>query len=194
VKPSIISPSVLTPTSKAGAISASVVYRIVYNLRHVQTLPPPFLYSAIHSHFSGSTFSMPPPPPLPSMLAFQAPTFDVSLPRVLRMNVYWFTCLVFSCSAFFLSMFGKRIIRERRYGLALRKGTRTHRLSSDYFHRFAVSKAMDSIFRLFQVALVVLLLAHVDTIVVSIDLNFFIPIIVCALLYVFGFIGPSLNF
>lgn len=115
--------------------------------------------------------------------------------RIVRLNVYWFTCLVFSGSAFFLSMFGKQVIRDRRDRLVtLSKGTRGQRFTNESFHGYAVSGAMDSIFRLFQVALVLLLVAHIDAIVISVGPNIFAPIVIFGLFYVFGFIGPSLVF
>lgn len=179
-------------------MSAGLVYRLVFNLRNIETLAPPILFSAIYSQLSGTTFSMPSPhAPLPSRSSsspFQIPTFDMS-PPVLRMNAYWLTCLVFTGSAFFLAMFSKQIVHDRRKELAaLRKGSPGLRFTNEYFHTIALSRTMDSIFRLFQVALVLHIVAHVDSMVISVDMNVFAPIVLCGLLYVFGFIGPTLHF
>jgi len=183
-------------TLSAGAMSAGLIYRLVFNLRNIETLPPPILFSAIYSYFSGTTFSMPSPhallPSRSSSSPFQIPTFDMS-PPVLRMNVYWLTCLVFTGSAFFLAMFSKQIIRDRRKTLgALRSSTLSLSCTNEYFHTIAVSRTMDSIFRLFQVALVLHIVAHIDSMVISVNPNVFAPIVLCGLLYVFGFIGPTL--
>src|SRR6266705_2152191 len=113
---------------KAGAISASIVYRIIYNIRNIQSVPQPFLYAAIHSHFSqGTTSSMAAAaPPAPVPLASPSPldhidpppVFDVYSSRIVRMNVYWVTGLVFSVSAVVLAMLGKHMIRDCRDRLA----------------------------------------------------------------------------
>ena len=191
--------------SKAGAISASIVYRIVYNIRNIQSVPQPFLYAAIHSHFSqGTTASMdmaaaaPPAPvasasPSPLDLIDPPPTFDLCSSRIVRMNVYWITGLVFSVSAVVLAMLGKHMIRDCRDKLALRrhiKGPPIRSLWDGTAQGLAMFAATDTMYRLFQVALILVLLGHIDALVISVGITVFAPIVVCGVLYVFGFIGP----
>jgi hypothetical protein len=188
--------------SKAGAISASIVYRIVYNIRNIQNVPQPFLFAAIHSHFSqGTTTSMAaaaPPAPLPSASPGPLdhfdppPTFDMCSSRIVRMNVYWVTGLVFSVSAVVLAMLGKHMIRDCRDRLALRrhiKATPIRSLWDGTAQGLAMFAATDTMYRLFQVALVLVLLGHIDALVISVGVTVFAPIVGCGVLYVFGFIG-----
>ena len=186
--------------SKAGAITASIVYRIVYNIRNIQSVPQPFLYAAIHSHFSQGTTSMaaaaPPAPsasPSPLDRIGPPPTFDLCSSRIVRMNVYWVTGLVFSFSAVILAMLGKHMIRDCRDRLALRrhiKGPPIRNLLDGSVQGLAMFAATDTMYRLFQVALILVLLGHIDSLVISVGVTVFAPIVGCGVLYVFGFIGP----
>jgi hypothetical protein len=54
-----------------------------------------------------------------------------------------------------------------------------------------LAAAIDAMYRLFQVALVLVLLAHIDAIVISVGVDILVPIVVFGLLYVFGVIGPA---
>lgn len=186
--------------SKAGAISASVVYRIVYNIRNVQSVPQPFLYAAIHSHFSQRTTSSMAAQPAPVPSASQSPLdhidlppiFDVCSSRIVRMNVYWITSLVFSVSAIVLAMLGKHMIRECRDRRALRRHLKDPPIRSLWdgsVQGLAMFAATDTMYRLFQVALVLVLLGHIDALVISLGVTIFAPILGCGVLYVFGFIG-----
>jgi hypothetical protein len=190
--------------SKAGAISASIVYRIVYNIRNIQSVPNPFLYAAIHSHFSRGTTSpmaaAAPPAPVPSASPSPldqldpSPIFDVCSSRIVRMNVYWITGLVFSVSAVVLAMLGKHMIRDCRDRLALRRHIKAPPIRSLWdgtAQGLAMFAATDTMYRLFQVALVLVLLGHIDALVISVGVTVFAPIVGCGVLYVFGFIGPS---
>jgi Family of unknown function (DUF6535) len=188
--------------SKAGAISASIVYRIVYNIRNLQSVPQPFLYAAIHSHFfQGTTSSMaapqaPVPSPSPSLLdqIDHPPIFDVCSSRIVRMNVYWVTSLVFSVSAIVLAMLGKHMIRDCKDRLALRRHPKSPPVRSLFdgsVQGLAMFAATDTMYRLFQVALVLVLLGHIDSLFISVGVSVFAPIVGCGVLYVFGFIGPS---
>lgn len=185
--------------SKAGAISASIVYRIVYNIRNIQSVPQPFLYAVIHSYFSqGTTSPMAAPAPVlsasPSLFdqIDPPPIFDVSSSRIVRMNVYWIASLVFGVSAVVLAMLGKHMVRECRDRLALRrhlKGPPIRRLWDGSVQGLAMFATTDTMYRLFQVALVLVLLGHIDAVVISIGVTVFAPIVGCGVLYVFGFIG-----
>lgn len=109
------------------------------------------------------------------------------------MNVYWVTSLVFSVSAVVLAMLGKHMIRECRDKLALRrhiKGPPIQSLWDGSVQGLAMFAATDTMYRLFQVALVLVLLGHIDTLVISVGISIFAPIVGFGVLYVFGFIGP----
>ena len=184
--------------SKAGAISASVVYRIVYNIRNIQSVPQPFLYAAIHSYFTEGTTAAPPAPVTsapanPLDRIGPPPIFDVWSSRIVRLNVYWVTSLVFSVSAVVLAMLGKHMIRDCRDKLALRRHLKAPPLRSLWdgsAQGLAMFAATDTMYRLFQVALVLVLMGHIDALVISVGITIFAPIAVCGTLYVFGFIGP----
>jgi len=108
------------------------------------------------------------------------------------MNVYWVTGLVFSISAVVLAMLGKHMIRDCRDRLALRrhiKGAPIRSLWDGTTQGLALFTATDTMYRLFQVALVLVLLGHIDALVISVGLTVFAPIVGCGVLYVFGFIG-----
>src|SRR5229473_6571427 len=144
--------------SQAGAISASIVYRIMSNIRNIRSVPQPFLYAAIHSHFlqgivsSMATPQAPVPSASPTPLDYinPPPTFDESSSRVVRMNVYWVTSLVFSVSAVILAMLGKHMIRECRDEHALRrhlKGSPTRSLWDGSVQGLAMYAASDTMYR-----------------------------------------------
>lgn len=179
--------------SQASAFSASVVYRILYNLWNISTVPHPFLYDEIHSYFSQGTTSST-QAPLPSSPPYcPPPSFDSSFSPVLRTNVYWFTSLVFSVSAVTLAMLGKQVLRSHRDRLqaVLRRRPMGAMIPSvlSYEPPF-LPTAIDAMYRLFQVALVLIFLAHVDAMVISVGVTVLAPIVVFGLLYVFGIIGP----
>jgi len=181
----------------AGAISASIVYRIMYNIRNIQSVPQPFLYAAIHSHFTQGVAA--PQVPVPSLSPspldrIDIPaTFDESSSRIVRMNAYWVTSLVFSVSAVVLAMLGKHMVRDYKDRLALRrqaKGQPIRSLWDGSVQGLAMFAATDTMYRLFQVALVLVLLGHIDALVISVGVTVLAPIVCFGVLYVFGFIGP----
>jgi hypothetical protein len=107
--------------------------------------------------------------------------------------VYWFTSLVFSVSAVTLAMLGKQVLRSHRDRLqaVLRRRPMGAMIPSvlSYEPPF-LPTAIDAMYRLFQVALVLIFLAHVDAMVISVGVTVLAPIVVFGLLYVFGIIGP----
>jgi hypothetical protein len=122
------------------------------------------------------------------------PIFDMSSSRIVRLNVYWVTSLVFSISAVVLAMLGKHMVRDCKDSLALRRHLKpppTRSLWDGSAQGLAMFAATDTMYRLFQVALILVLLGHIDALVISIGLTVFAPIVGCGVLYVFGFIGPS---
>jgi hypothetical protein len=183
-------------------MTASIVYRIVCNIRNIKSVPQPFLYAAIHSYFSQWTTSSMATPPAPVPSASPSPLDQIGPPpifddvyssRIVRMNVYWITSLVFSASAVVLAMLGKHMIRDCRDRLALRrhvKGPSVRSFWDGSVQGLAMFAATDTMYRLFQVALVLVLLGHIDALVISVGLTVFAPIVGCGMLYVFGFIGP----
>ena len=169
----------------------------MYNIRNIQSVPQPFLYAAIHSHFTQGEAApqSPVPSPSPSPLdQIDLPSmFDESSSRIVRMNVYWVTSLVFSVSAVVLAMLGKHMVRDYRDRLALRrhlKGQPIRSLWDGSVQGLAMFATTDTMYRLFQVALVLVLLGHIDALVISIGVNVLAPIVGFGVLYVFGFIGP----
>ena len=139
-----------------------------------------------------------PPTPVPSASPSPLdhfdppPTFEVYSSRIVRMNVYWVTGLVFSVSAVVLAMLGKHMIRDCRDRLALRrhiKGPPIRSLWDGTAQGLAMFAATDTMYRLFQVALILVLLGHIDALVISVGITVFAPIVGCGVLYVFGFIG-----
>ena len=77
------------------------------------------------------------------------------------MEVYWVTSLVFSVSAVVFAMLGKRIVRDYRDRLALRrhlKGQPIRSLWDGPIQGLAMFATTDTVYRLFQIALVLVLL------------------------------------
>jgi hypothetical protein len=112
------------------------------------------------------------------------------------MNAYWVTSLVFSVSAVILAMLGKHMVRDCRDRLALRRHLKAPPIRSLWdgsAHGLAMFAATDTMYRLFQVALVLVLLGHIDAVVISVGLTVFAPIVGCGVLYVFGFIGAPVT-
>jgi hypothetical protein len=108
------------------------------------------------------------------------------------MNVYWVASLVFGVSAVVLAMLGKHMVRDCRERLALRRHSKGPPIRSFWdgsVQGLAMFAATDTMYRLFQVALVLVLLGHIDAVVISVGVRVFAPIVGCGVLYVFGFIG-----
>jgi hypothetical protein len=113
------------------------------------------------------------------------PTFDVLPTRsIARMNVYFFTTLVFSNWALIIAFLGKQKIRDRRDSLLRqREGAEFPKFSVELAQELFLSEAR---FRLHMLAVFLFILAVVDAVVMS--LNLFVPplVIFCGLRYVFG--------
>ncbi|KAI9507938.1 hypothetical protein F5148DRAFT_1149384 [Russula earlei] len=190
----------------ATAISASILFCIVHNIRNLQAMQQPgcsqALYAAVRlykSQIKSSSPTLAAQTPTPSILSSACSTLNSPLSHVIRMNMYWATGLVFSVSAVFLAMFAKQRVRDHRRALVLQRdahppeSTPTRNSSVDPVQAWSISVAMDSMYRLFQVALIVFLLGHFDAIVVPIGVTVFAPIVVCGMFYVFGVIGPGVD-
>jgi hypothetical protein len=155
------------------------------------TLPKPFLFAVMLSHFwqgmtSPTAAPQAPVPSLPPGLNFQTGSLDMSPLSILRSNMYWITSFMFSGNAIVLALLGKQMIRHRKESLP--KGLSP--VPPGLFHSFVAAAAADTMYRLFQVALVLVLLGHIDAIVVPAGLDVFVPTLVGGLLYTFGIISP----
>lgn len=116
--------------------------------------------------------------------------------RIFRLNMYWITSFVFSVTAIVLAMLGKHLLREHRDRLVHRLPQTDvdkviGRFSGGSVRGVVVAGATDTMYRLFQVALILVLLGHIDAIVISAGLDVLIPTVVGGLLYTFGFIAPA---
>jgi hypothetical protein len=142
--------------------------------------------------------------PFPSMLSQPYPSFDPpSSPslRFIRMNMYWLTSLVFNVATVSLATFARRRTRDVKLELELIRQLRLRDAASESdaaevsldesAQSVFVAMGMDTMYRLFQVALVVFLLGHVDAIVKPIGVTFLASVVICGMLYVFRLIGPN---
>lgn len=135
-------------------------------------------------------------PSIPPSLYYQTSALDIFPFRILRLNMYWIASFVFSVTAVVLAKFSKDLIRGHRHSLVRRLpqggvDTVFGRFSGGAVTSVVAAGATDTMYRLFQVALILVLLGHIDAIVISAGLDVLIPIMVGGLLYTFGLIAPA---
>ncbi|KAH9956100.1 hypothetical protein BC827DRAFT_1234068 [Russula dissimulans] len=164
------------------------------------------LYAALHLYRSQMTsFSTMGPPETPatsswsSSQASPCSTPDSLSSRVIRMNMYWVTGLIFGISAVYLAIVGKQTIRDHRSTLEHQRDAcvpkRARAPNWDYslaagdLEAWSVFAATDAMYRLFQVSLVIFFLGHVDKLVTPIGVPVFAPVAIFGILYVLGVIG-----
>jgi len=156
------------------------------------------LYTAVRAVMSQRAFPVTiPQAPVPSMLSQPYPTFELpSPPRVIRMNMYWMTSLVFNISTVSLAMFARQRTRDVKLEL-IRQLRLPHASKGDAMEVSFDERAqsvftavgMDTMYRLFQVALIVFLLGHIDAIVKPIGVTFLASVVVGGMLYIFRAFG-----
>ena len=168
---------------KVGALSASLVWGII---RHLQLLEQAAQPAAQYSWTHSPRIAVPPVPRAP-VLAL-APSGSSLLWGI----AYWSTSLVFSLSAIVVAVVVKMAIREhradlRRHGRPLEKAqTQDH--SDPVLH-----VAADTMYRLYQVSLVVLLLGVVNFCLCPVGATIFVPTVICGFLYVLQGVHPRVR-
>ncbi|KAH9956098.1 hypothetical protein BC827DRAFT_1378765 [Russula dissimulans] len=194
----------------AGAISLSIVYCIMNTMRNIQATQQngcsQGLYAALRLYKSQMTsFSTMGPLETPATSSWSSSqASSCSIPdslssRIVRMNMYWVTGLIFSISAVFLAIVGKQTIRDHRSTLEhqrdarapkrARAPNRDYSLAAGDLEAWSVFAATDAMYRLFQVSLVIFFLGHVDKLVTPIGVPAFAPVAIFGILYVLGVIG-----
>jgi len=175
------------------------------NIRHLESTHQLVyfqgLYAAVRVVMSQRASPMTiPQAPVPSMLSQPYPAFDPpsSSLRVIRMNMYWLTSLVFNISTVFLAMFSRQRTRDVKLGLIrqlrLRNASKSDVMEAsidETAQSVFMAIGMDTMYRLFQVALIVFLLGHVDAIVKPIGVTFLASVVICGMLYIFRVIGMN---
>jgi hypothetical protein len=122
------------------------------------------------------------------------PYFGSDPSRVIRMNMYWIATLVFTISTVSLAVLSRPRAREVKLGL-IRQQAGGHASKSpataagvspdESIQGFCMSMVIDTMYRLFQVALVMFLLGHIDAIVRPIGIVYLSSIVACGTLYIF---------
>ena len=114
--------------------------------------------------------------------------------------MYWIATLVFTISTVTLAIVSRQrtrdvkleLIRQQIDGHASKSAAMAAGVSPDEtVQGFYMSLLIDTMYRLFQVALVVFLLGHLDAIVHPIGVIYLASIVACGMLYVFRVIGPT---
>jgi hypothetical protein len=148
------------------------------------------LYAAVRVVMSQRASPMTiPQAPVPSMLGQPYPAFDPpsSSLRIIRMNMYWLTSLVFNISTVFLAMFARQRTRDVKLGLIrqlrLRNASKSDAIEVS-IDETAQSVGVDTMYRLFRVALIIFLLGHIDAIVKPIGVTFLASVVICGMLYI----------
>ena len=114
--------------------------------------------------------------------------------------MYWIATLVFTITTVSLAILSRLRSREVKLGL-VRQQAGGHASKSpataagvspdERIQGFCMSLVIDTMYRLFQVALVVFLLGHLDAIVRPIGVVYLASIVACGTLYIFRVIGPT---
>ena len=156
------------------------------------------LYTAVRAVMSQKASLVTiPQAPVPSTLSQSYSTFELpSAPRVIRMNMYWMTSLVFNISTVSLAVFARQRTRDVKFSLIRQLRFRDASKSDvtgvsfdEHAQSVFTAVGMDTMYRLFQVALIVFLLGHIDAIVKPIGVTFLASVVVCGMLYIFRVIG-----
>jgi len=113
------------------------------------------------------------------------------------MNMYWIATLVFTISTLSLAMLSRQRTREVKHGLIRQHvghASKSPAMAADVSldesaQGLYMSLAIDTIYRLFQVALILFLLGHVDVIILPIGVVYLASIVACGTLYIFRVIG-----
>jgi hypothetical protein len=130
--------------------------------------------------------------------AFEPSSSSSSSLRVIRMNMYWLTSLVFNISTVSLAMFARqrtrdvklKLIRQLRFRYESKSDAMEDSLDESAESVF-MAMGMDTMYRLFQVALIVFLLGHIDAIVKPIGVTFLTSVVICGMRYILRLIGPN---
>ncbi len=175
---------------KAGAFSASAAYCIIQSIQN--TIARQDLYAAIFSHLP-QMYPQVPFPPAPY------PTLASMFFALLRENAYWFTSLVFSLPALSIALSVKQKIRDRKddhRDVPQRHGQSDDKqpeFSDEHIEGWFMFMATDSMYRLFQVSLAMLILGHVNSFLVPVGATLFVPTVICGLYYIFGNLVPIVS-
>ena len=162
---------------KVGPLSASLAWGIVLQLQQVAQGN----YLAAQFWTNSPTSARVAVPPVPAL----APSGSSLLWGV----AYWFTSLVFGLSAIFVAVLVKKVIRDyrvalQRHGRKLEKAQTQDSFGDEVF--WFIHVAADTMYRLKQVFLVVVLLGVVNFFLCPVGATIFVPTVICGFLYVLG--------
>jgi hypothetical protein len=118
------------------------------------------------------------------------------------MNMYWIATLVFTISTVFLAMLSRQRTRDVKVGLIRQQlgdhATKSSAIATEVsldecVQGVYMSLVIDTMYRLFQVALVLFLFGHVDAVVAPIGLTCLASIVACGTLYIFRVFVPTVD-
>jgi Family of unknown function (DUF6535) len=180
------------------------------NIRSIGSTHQPVYYQRLyavalalmsHTQRTTSASAAIPQDPLPSMLSQPDFGSELSPSRVLRMNMYWIATLVFTISTVSLAMLSRQRTRDVKLGLIRQRRLDSQASKSaamptrgsldESVQGFYISMVIDTMYRLFQVGLVVFLFGHIDAIVHPMGVAGLASIVACGMLYIFRVIGPT---
>lgn len=179
-----------TPAAmKAGGFSFSAAWLIVRNIQDMWTGVTVAEITALHLISQKISF-IPPPVAIPYT---SDPVLSPSGSCLEQVVVYWLTGLVFCLSAMFMAIFFKQIIRSHRVDLQshsqLWEKAKAQWSDAD---ADCWNGAMDLMYRLFQVSLIVLIIGHVNFFIFPVSPMVFVPAVIYGLVYVFN-MGPTVS-
>jgi nitrate reductase gamma subunit len=174
---------------KAGGFSFSTIWLILRNIqdpqvRMAQTTVHHLAAISLHlsqiNHPTSPLVAIPPAPYAPD------PALSPSGSSLQRAIVYWLIGLVFAFSAIFIAIIVKQKMRGHRVVLQSdsrpwEKAKIQELLDGDVEMS---SIAMDTMYRLFQVSIVILLLGHANFFLFPVGYTIFIPTVLFGLIYI----------
>lgn len=190
---------------KVGLISATLFWRIIYNFRNLaraveETTQSLDLLAAISSHISGTNYLTSPGVTAPFTPHAPDSALAPSRSDLLRENLYWGTSIVLGLTTITVTIIVKTIIWDHRDDLQCHGWPGPARMQESLteeeikaFLNYFRSAGTDSMYRLSQVFLVVLILGNVNFFLFPVDPTILIPIVICGLIYVFDVTGPTVG-
>ena len=183
-----------TPAAiKAGGFCFGTIWLILRNVQdlHLRTSVRLTQMTVHHlavivSHVSRIKDPTSPPVATPPASYAPDPTLSPSGSSLQQAIVFWTTGLGFACSAIFVAIFVQQKMRGHRVVLQSHSQPWEKAEVRESLHGDAWYVETDTMYQLFQVSLVILILGHINFFLFPVGPTIFAVAVVLSLLYVFG--------
>jgi hypothetical protein len=184
-----------TPAAiKAGGFSFSATWLIMRNIQDLRARVAQITARHLVAHLSQKKPFSSPPVAIPPAPYNPDPVLSPSGSSLLWAIVYWLPGLVFCLTAMFIAIFVKQKIRSYRVVLQGHSQPWEKAKMQYSFDRDAMAWdiAMDMMYRLFRVSLVVLILGHINFFLYPVSPTIFVLAVVYGLAHALVAIGVTI--